>query len=240
MVKRVLFVLVLGITAASSAWAGTCSAPEGGTVIDLTTRGARVLYNGAIFEQIDPRSTGSGVIDPFVRINPGGSVSCEQGYNTSARKLEFDENSSPTFTHDLLLADVPSVHLPEGDFYQFMLDINQSNSGLTDHLLSLNKVEVYNGAAGGAKGYPGALGGLVYNLDAGGPAWIKLEYNLNSGSGSGDMFMYIPKSALTGPYVYLFTEFGENFQNTGGYEEWSIIKGPGASPSPSPSPFPGN
>ena len=44
------------------------------------------------------------------------------------------------------------------------------------------------------------LNGLtaIYDLDAGGDNWIKLDYSLNSGSGSGDMVAYIPNSLFTG------------------------------------------
>ena len=238
--KRVLPVLLLGLCTATNAWAVTCTAPEGpgAIVIDLTTRGSSGSVNGAIFEQIDPRSTGSGVIDPFVRINPGGSQNCEHGYNTTFRPLEFDENSSPTFTHDLLLTDVPVVTLGGIPYYQFMLDINQNNKGATDHFLSLNKIEIYTSGSGGAHGYPGGLGTIQWSMDGLGPAWVWLDYALNSGSGSGDMFLYVPTSAISGTYVYLYSLFGENYNANDGYEEWSILKGATPSPSPSPKPSP--
>ena len=237
--KRVLVLLFLALGTATNAWAVDCTTPEvGATVVDLTTRGATGTVNGAIFEQIDPRSTGSGVIDPFVRINPGGSQNCEHGYNTDKRKLEFDENTSATFTHSLLLANVPVVTKGGIPYYQFMLDVNQNNSGATDHFLSLNKVEIYTSNAPDALGYPSMLGTIQWMLDGTGPAWIWLDYALNSGSGSGDMFMYVPTSAVSGTYVYLYSLFGENHHANDGYEEWSILRGATPSPSPSPSPKP--
>src|SRR5690242_2808504 len=125
MLKRSLATIAFMIVAAH-AWAATCTSPEGTAgvnVVNLTTKGSTGTANGAVFQQIDPQSTGSGVIDPFVRINPGGSDNCEHGFNTSHRKLELDENNSPTFTHDLLLANVPVVHIGTTDYYQFLLDI---------------------------------------------------------------------------------------------------------------------
>jgi len=239
MLKRTITALLF-LGATTHAWAAVCTAPEGAgaNVVNLTTRGSSGTVNGAFFEQIDPRSTGSGVIDPFVRINPGGSENCEHGYNTSHRKLEFDENSSPTFTHDLALANVPVVSRGGTDYYQFMLDINQNNRGATDHFLSLNKIEIYTSGSGGANGYPAALGTLQWSLDGAGAAWIWLDYALNSGSGSGDMFMYVPKSALTGTYVYLYSSFGEDYNANDGYEEWSILRAAAPAPSPSPTPAP--
>ena len=51
-----------------------------------------------------------------------------------------------------------------------------------------------------------------------------LDYNLNSGSGSGDMFAYIPESAFVGadPYVYLYSEFGFDAGADAGPEEWAV------------------
>ena len=239
---RLMLAIVAGVVvAASTAWASNCTSPEGTsgvTVVDLTSPGATGTVNGAIFTQISPQSTGTGVIDPFVRINPGGSDNCEQGFNTSHRKLEMDENNSPNYTHDLLLADVPVVTIGGVDYYQFLLDINQNNKEATDHFLSLNKIEIYSSGSAGASGYPGGLGVLQYSLDSGGPAWVWLDYALNHGSGSGDMFMYIPKTALSGPYIYFYSSFGEDYNANDGFEEWCILKAPSPSPSPSPSPTP--
>ena len=161
------------------------------------------------------------MIDPFVRINPGGGDNCEHGFNTSHRKLEFDENNSATFTHDLALADVPVVSKGGTDYYQFLLDINQNNKGETDHFLSLNKIEIYSSGFAGASGYPGGLGALQWSLDGAGPAWVWLDYALNSGSGSGDMFLYVPKSVLSGTYIYFYSRFGEDYNANDGFEEMS-------------------
>src|SRR4051794_20442218 len=65
--------------------------------IDLTTAGAHGSVGGVIFQQGDVQPSGSGVIDSFVRIHALGGGGQEQGYNTSARPLQFNENSSPTF-----------------------------------------------------------------------------------------------------------------------------------------------
>jgi hypothetical protein len=66
-------------------------------------------------------------------------------------------------------------------------------------------------------------------LDAGGDNWIKLDYSLNHGSGSGDMVAYIPNSLFTGAgsqYVYLFSRFGDqesaDADSDAGFEEWWV------------------
>jgi hypothetical protein len=203
--------------------------PGQAVVVDLTTADSSGTVNGALFVQIDPQATGSGVIDPFVRIGaPADSV---QGYNTSGRPLQFDENSSPVFTHDLLLSAVPTVNVGGTNYYQFLLDINQTGE---DPLLSLDQIKIYqSGTAGLHTGFPVGFGTLVYDLDAGVDSWINLNYNLNTGSGSGDMFAYIPTSLFgADPFVYFFSQFGTHNNNNDGFEEWAVLTGTTQVPEP--------
>src|SRR5205807_7101680 len=63
--------------------------------------------------------------------------------------------------------------------------------------------------------------------------WVKLDASLNSGSGSGDAYVYIPDQAFTGgQYVYLYCKFGVNEANDSGYEEWAVSKSSSGAPSP--------
>src|SRR5262245_22268992 len=78
------------------------------TPLDLTVAGSSGFINGALFRDITTSPTGSGRIHSFVRVQATGQ---EQGYNTSYRPLEFDENSSPRFTTDLKLNEVPVVNI---------------------------------------------------------------------------------------------------------------------------------
>lgn len=196
------------------------------TILDLTSAGADDFINDAFFQQIDPSATGSGVIDPFVRI--GAKTATEQGYNTDGRPTAFDENSSPIFTHSLLLSDVPIVNIDGIDYRQFLLDINQ-----TGHrpLLSLDELQIYlNGSDGDLTTTTLAdLGTLIYDLDGDEESWIKLDFSLNHGSGSGDMFAYIPDDLFTGSdtqFVYFYSLFGTNFRNNDGFEEWAVLGPP--------------
>jgi hypothetical protein len=191
-------------------------------------------------EQIDPQATGSGVIDPFVRIS--GNTDEVKGYNTSGRPLQFDENSSPTFTHDLLLADIPIVTIGGVTYYQFLLDVNQTAS---DPLLSLHELQIFGTNTAGLLGATGpdasgnisfgANATLIYDLDTGadGDSVVELNYLLNHGSGSGDMFAYIPTS-LFGAFtnIILYSSFGVENNNNDGFEEWAILT---AAPVPAPS-----
>ena len=203
--------------------------PAQATEYDLSGGGS-VTIDGAYFTTTDNQSTGTGVIQSFVRIS-AANLDIVDGHNTSGRPLANDENTSPVFTHNLQLADVPIVVNPDGaapgSYYEFLLDINQTNA---DSLLSLDQIiicssnsgDLVESSDGAADGCPS--GTIHYNLDAGTNDYLVLDYDLNSGSGSGDLFMYVPTSffAGAGTYLYLYSSFGENENNNDGFEEWAV------------------
>src|SRR5262245_13474307 len=80
--------------------------PSASPTLDLTTRGSRGEIGDALFRQTDAQPTGTGFIRSFVRLQAGAKASVEQGYNTDARPLQFDENKSPQFTRALSLTNV--------------------------------------------------------------------------------------------------------------------------------------
>ena len=198
--------------------------------------------NGALFTTNVQQPTGSGVINSFVRIADNSGQT--EGYNTDGRPLQYDENNSATFTHALNVADLQSITISGVSYYQFLLDINQNNSHYPDMLLSLNELQVFLGNAPGLLGATknangllsfGANATLVYDMDGADDAnpatssRIDMNYDFNSGSGSGDIYAYIPTSLFTGPnkWVYLYSQFGDQpFPNNDGYEEWAAITGP--------------
>ena len=194
-------------------------------MVDLTTAGATGTINGAWFYEAHAAATGSGSIMSFVRIdNNGNAPEIEQGYNTDGRPLQYNEMSSATFTHSLLLSNVPVVTLNGTLYREFLLDINQRNN---NPLLSLDAIQIYRASTKDLIGPVAGLGTPVYNLDAGKDNWIKMDYSLNAGSGSGDMFAYIPNSLFglgAGDYVYLYSMFGTEFPNNAGFEEWAVRK----------------
>jgi hypothetical protein len=210
--------------------AGTASAD----MLDLTGVIEEGIINGALFQRVNPKSTGSGVIDSFVRIHNNGTV---EGYNTDGRPIEFDENTTHIFNHSLLISAIPTVSIGGTPYRQFMLDINEKGSD-TGRYISLDKLEIYLLSTGDRTDYSSFLtttppatpvGKLVYTMDPGGPDnWIKLDYKLNSGSGSGDMFANIPNSLFTGPnqYVYLYSRFGDHYGSDAGFEEWAVKEEP--------------
>lgn len=191
--------------------------PAYGTLLDLTVEYEGTI-NGAIFQRFSPEtSTGTGQVEPFVRIQGKG---VEEGYNTEGT-TEFDTKSS-LWTNSLLLSDVAVVTVEGVNYRGFLLDINQSEGA--KGLLSLDELKVYLEGSGDISAYPDSFGSPVYDLDAGEDSWVKLDTGLvGSGSGSGDMLALIPESVFAGPgqYVYLYSKFGVNESCNGGFEEWA-------------------
>jgi hypothetical protein len=193
-------------------------------VLDLTTAGALGTLNGAVFQQAAPQPTGCGVIHDFLRIQSHGSA-VEQGYNTDARPLQFDEKQSPTFTRSLALSDVPQVTAGGVTYSEFLLGVNQSHS---NPLLSLDELRLYVGNAPDLTGYDPStnrLAGLSPAYDMGAGNFVMLNAALTHGNGSGDMYLLVPSNLLQaagGSYVYLYSKFGVNAGANGGFEQWAL------------------
>src|SRR5687768_14167350 len=109
---------------------------------DLTSGGS-VVINGARFSTNNQQPTGSGVIRSFVRVS-AANQDIVQGYNTDFRPLQFDENSSGTFTRSQTLSTMATQVIDGVEYVRFLLDINQQ-SNLP--LLTLNELEIYLGNA---------------------------------------------------------------------------------------------
>jgi len=196
-------------------------------VSDLTTAGSSATIDGALFETNQVQPTGSGVIHSFVRISSNKDT--ESGYNTDGRPLQFDENNSGTFTRSQALADLQIVTKGGVNYYAFLLDINQEGN---DPLLNLNQLQIYLGDAPDLLGFTSGSGfgthsTLVYDIDAVADSGLKLNYNLNPGSGGGDIWAFIPTVKFTGSnqWVYLYSSFGVPNNNNDGYEEWATVVG---------------
>lgn len=210
-------------------------------VLDLTTKGAVAeLANGALVQQTDAQPTGTGHIQSFVRVQGAASGGgTQQGFNTDARPLQFQENKSPQFTRSLTLGEVPVVTVNGVRYREFLLDVNQKSSA---PLISLDEVRVYLGGAGNLTGYDALTKTLAgqtaaFDLDAGGDVSVLLNARLNSGSGAGDMKLLIPDAYFAGQgassYVYLFSKMGGVAGATanGGFEEWAVRDVPSDAPA---------
>jgi hypothetical protein len=186
---------------------------------------------------IDAQSTGTGVIEPFLRVQGNEA---EQGYNQDTGG-PF-ETKTGTWTHSITLAEIPQVVLGGVTYRQFLLDINQ-NTGGDNNLLSLNQVQIFLSAAPAPDnaltmsstnpavwaGFAGAT--EVFRMTGVGLVdVIELDFDRNPGSGAGDMFLYVRDSVFTGAgtqYLTMFTQFGApGHTSNDGFEEWAILEQP--------------
>jgi hypothetical protein len=251
-VTTAILALALGSTAAHA------------VVVDLTIPGNSVANVGAVgtatYTQFNPQSTGTGVFNAFVQISPGGSASTSQAYNTTVNNT-FNVGESDQHNYAITLGDVPVIN----GFRRFVLDVNElSGQQVTERYVSLDQVRVYVGGTANSNttnlDSGGPLGTLVYALNS--PLGsttnvVALDYTINDGSGSGDMFLLIPDSLFTSvagvtnsSNVVLYSAFGGlgilaggnsfslpagNYGQSDGFEEWGAPGGSTTVPDGGPT-----
>ena len=207
-----------GLLITALVWGLAIAAPsQATTVLNLTSYGSSGMVNNARFQQFSPQPTGTGVIDSFVRIQNTGT---ERGYNTDGT-VQFNTKAG-AWTHSIHVGDAPLVSIGGVSYREFLLDINQINCPPGNYI-SLDALEVYTATAGNLASYPN-LGTKVYSLDTGlVDNSVKMDYNLNAGSGAGDMLFYLPSSLVSNSssYLYLYSQFGLLNPANDGYEEWA-------------------
>jgi hypothetical protein len=243
--KKILGYITVGLSSLTVMMASQMSQAQA-VQLNLTTQGSSGYVNNAFFQQIsNNEAAGTGVIKSFVRLDSNNST--EQGYNTDYRSVQFDEKSDSNFTRSLLLKDVPIVKISGIDYRQFILDINEPNSG-NKSKLTLDKLQIFLGNANNLTGYSAnsnttnfnGKATKIFDLDTNSEDSSVLLKDLNQGSGRYDLLTYIPNAVFTGsnPYVYLYSKFTGN---DGGFEEWAVrtphyvAAPPGATRVPEPS-----
>jgi hypothetical protein len=195
--------------------------------VDLTSSFSSGTIGDAQFMTTDLQPTGTGVIKPFVRIQKNSGV--EHGFNTDKSPLNGDlaDVKSGPWTHSVRVSDLEVENIGSGPVYRFLLDINQSGSS---PLLSLNELRLFT-ASNPAIGSLAVLNAqnLIYDMGAGNR--ILLNHNIESGSGSGDMYCFLPTSLFSGTetqYLYLYSKFGTSgapYTANSGFEEWAYVEG---------------
>ncbi|HEV8606392.1 MAG TPA: hypothetical protein VGQ99_13550 [Tepidisphaeraceae bacterium] len=228
--KRQIRKTLCALALATGAVVFSASQAKAETTLDLATSSPQADGTTALFYRTDIQPTGTGVLQPFVRIQ---AKPTESGYNTDGA-IEFDtkDHAGQNWTHSITLADVPIVTIDGVQYREFILDINESTAQ-SNRFLSMNELEIYTSntnvltsfnTATHTFGSPvGNITGLVYDMDASGDKLVRMDYSLANGSGSGDMFVYVKSSLFTGtnPYVYLYSKFGNPDGSDAGFEEWA-------------------
>jgi len=193
-------------------------------VVDLTGNNNTGRINQAEFDWTAEQPTGTGYIQSFLRVQADPT---EEGYNTSGG-TPFDDKSGP-WTHDIRVSDLAAsiVTIGKIQYYRLLLDVNEP--GGEKSLISLDRLEFYTSSVGGQTTTDiSSLGILRWSLDGAGDSYVLLDAGRNNGSGSGDMYAYIPvasfEGALPTDFVYMYARFGDQVgaSSAGGFEEWSI------------------
>jgi len=212
----------LGATAAAGAFFAITSVQA--AMVDLVY-GDSGTINGAQFDWTAAQPTGTGNIQPFLRVQ---ADSVEQGYNTSGSWVPFDGKAGP-WTHDISFADLQATTVMIGNtsYFKLLLDINQT---LNSPLLSLDQLRFYTSPMGSQTTTNiSSLGTLRYSFSPGDAVYLDDSRN-RGGSGKGDMFAYIPTSVFAGTsssdFVYLYSHFGNTHATNDGFEEWSQVVAP--------------
>jgi hypothetical protein len=192
------------------------------TTLDLSAVGSSGgPINGALFARTNIYGQGAGNFDPFLRIqgdnnqqrNPNGN---ETGYNTDGSPVWADTTSGGSWTHSILLSQVPQVTINSILYREFLLNANENS-----HFF-LNTIDIYlEGSAnltGDPSGFPSGTDNRKYTL---GSNNIKLDNT--TGSGLADLFIYIPDANFTGSNNYVY--FVSQLSNTGGGAELFGVRG---------------
>jgi hypothetical protein len=218
------------LTLAAAAMTVASASVANAEVIDLVNTNSGDA-NGALYVWVDQQTTGTGVIEPFLRVQADG---VEQGYNSDlSGNKPWDTKTGSDWTRDLQFSELVTKTIGSTTYFEFLLDINQ-NQGGDNELLSLDQVRIYTrtGAISSAPDNFSTVGTLRFNSDVGadGDSVVELDFGRNPGSGAGDMFLYVPTSLFAGvlatDYVYFYSLFGNSHTANDGFEEWALVGTP--------------
>lgn len=212
--KNKILALAVGMVAASgiSAWANPIDilGPPGlSTTID----------NGATLTIADPKGSGSGAFDAFVRFGPNKS-GLSEGMNTD---IDHYLDNNPPAGPNMFTRDVQAswVQVNEDGYYIFRFDAG--NPGSTP--VTLQTIKLFTSPT--QLTTTAALDAL--RLTA--PVWQALNpggYNVKDQSGQGiaDLYLLVPQSMINdGYWIYLDTQSGGSpYPDNGTFNQWSFLE----------------
>jgi hypothetical protein len=201
----------------------------------------------AIFRQSAfETSSGTGQVRPFLKTSTNDTELT--AFNTSSDSKPSTVTTND-FTRDLPLSWVPTVLIGGLVYREIRLDLNEPLNG-TDDLLSLDRFELWISSEDSipslGNNLPnfGVVGdeALVYQFPTNVTTWMRMDANLSSGSGGGDVFFYIPETAFgtagaqcpydgattlgCGKFLTLIVRFGDEITQEGTFEEFGVRKLP--------------
>jgi hypothetical protein len=224
---------------------GTQAAQAG--YLDLTNppTGNGTNINGALFFH-GSIGSGTGKFPAFVQITGSGQGNVKEGYNTTVNNV-LNNGSADEHNFAVQAGDIPVVNIGGVDYFEFNLDINESNND-TDRYLSLDSLKVYKSdTPNQSVTDPDLLGTKMYDMGAGNG--VLLDFNDAPGSGVSDMLVYVPVAGFAvGDFVYLYSKFGVvgtsppagapagDYGTSDGFEEWGFREGAPTLNNPVPEP----
>lgn len=207
--------------------------------VAATTSGVISNTMGTVKFQVDStQPAGTGVFNPFLRLDVKGNGSEEQGYNTSATITEnghgntvttrkvLDNMSPVNWTHDVLISSLALT--ADNLYYQFKLDINEPGADKAS-LLSLDGLMLFStsiASQSGEKldnkgdifnGNNGIVGTKLWDMDADADSSVLLDAKRGGtgpGSGVADMMMLVDRAVIDRvagngeQYLVLWSRFG--------------------------------
>jgi hypothetical protein len=175
----------------------------------------------AFFTTDFDKTTGTGVIDPFLSIQASLT---EAGYNIDSGDADTKRNGQYTRTQQV--SDLQTIVAADGiSYYAFLIDINEPNNIASTISIDTIKIFTSNMLLTNFADLQ-AQGVLQFNMDSLDPNVTLLYDDLNTGSGQGDVAFFIPTSILSGvastDFFYLYQEFGNfgpPYSSNSGFEE---------------------
>jgi hypothetical protein len=259
--KILAIVMILTLSIGTISWAAQIydlSVPPGE---NSNTYYTSTEFDGVFWEIFRPAgSTGTGVFDPFLRVQSNGS---EHGYNTDVKKPEFDTKAG-VWTHGITLSQIPLAYGGPNDMYygrEFLIDINETANDPTivvkDYVFWLTSNPAIDGYAPTGSGPAKKWSSTNYE-----PVWVGeidwdfvnntpldreliMDYSVAAGSGKGDYRVLIPDSYFMDAIARYNTRGGIQLtpqtawlvlyvyhDNTSdGFEEWGVLSQTTASKS---------
>jgi uncharacterized repeat protein (TIGR01451 family) len=198
--------------------------------IDLTSPGSTTTIDGVIVTYGDPIGSGTGIYSPFLAIDDNDGD--EKGFNTDASGV-LDSDASKTSS--LTFNQIPVKVIDGAEYFEFRLDLNQTNANT---LISLTSLKLYySGAPATGADYIAATHELdsdftkVFDLDGSDDTRLLLNAH-SSGSGNDDYVFYVPVSSFAGAdfssdFITLYADFGSPgtaYAANDGFEEFNTEK----------------
>ena len=199
---------------------------------DLITNTTTTI-GGAIFKKLLAGGAGTGQYNTFLAIS--SNTGKESGFNSDDTNPLNSTNTDIDVakTHTVLLGNVPIIVVNGIAYYEFRVDLNESNN-TPNSQISLDTFKVFTSGSSSIESTAVLFTqNLVYDMDAlatGGDRTLLLSDASSSGSGTDDYSVLVPVANFAGQdpattYLYLYVQMGfkgGDYGVNGTFEEWNL------------------